>query len=79
MAISITPAQCRAGRALVDLSQKALAVKAGISKQTLVSFESGRSIPHAATLAVIASALEHAGVVLIEENGNGPGVCLRKS
>ena len=74
----MTPAQCRAARALIGLSQDAAASASGVGIQTLIAFESGRRQPYARTIAAIRAALEAAGVVFLSENGNGPGVALRK-
>ena len=74
----ITPSQCRAARALIQLSQARLAEAASISKQTLVDFERGARQPYDRTLADIVKALEAAGVEFIPENGGGAGVRLRK-
>lgn len=75
----ITPEQCRAARALIGMPQKDLARIAGISQPTLVSFEAGRTEPHLSTLAVLRQALEERGVIFIDANGTGPGVCLKKA
>ena len=74
----ITPAQCRAARALIDWSQQQLAVAANIGNATIRNFEAGRSEPHNATLDVIRRAFESAGVRFISENGGGAGVRLAK-
>ena len=75
----ITSAQCRAGRALLDWSQQQLANAARVGVVTVRQFEGGGSHPRNATLAVIKRALEEAGVIFVEENGEGPGVRLRKA
>lgn len=74
----ITSAQCRAGRALLNWSQQQLADAARVGVVTVRQFESGSSEPRNATLDVIRRALESAGVIFVEENGEGPGVRLRK-
>lgn len=74
----MTPAQSRAGRGLVELSQADLAAAAGVGLSTVRNFETGRSIPIDNNLAAIRSALERAGVEFIAENGGGAGVRLRK-
>jgi transcriptional regulator with XRE-family HTH domain len=72
--IFMTPAQCRAARALVDRSQEDLAKSANLGLSTVRNFESGRSVPIANNLAAMRAALEAAGVEFI----NGTGVKLRK-
>ena len=76
--IKMTPAQCRAARGLVDMSQADLAKAANVGNSTVRNFEAGRSTPVANNLDAIRSALEAAGVIFIAENGDGPGVRLRK-
>ena len=74
----MTPAQCRAARALVEFSQGELASKARVGESTVRNFEAGRSVPVANNLEAIRRALESAGVEFIAENGGGAGVRLRK-
>lgn len=74
----MTPAQCRAARALLDWSQQRLAEAANVGNATIRNFEGGNSTPQAATLAMLRGALETAGVIFVAENGEGPGVRLRK-
>jgi len=73
----ITAEQCRAGRALADISQGELAKEARVGLSTVRNFEAGRSTPVANNLDAIKSALERAGVLFIDQNGHGPGVRLR--
>ncbi|KAB0676030.1 transcriptional regulator [Aureimonas leprariae] len=74
----ISPAQCRAGRALVQMSQQDLATAAKVGIVTVRQFEIGAAQPRNATLEVLHRALEAAGVEFIAENGGGAGVRLRK-
>ncbi len=74
----ISPSQCRAARALIELDQAGLAEAARVSRNTIVAFEKGQRAPNHNNLAAIRAALEAAGVVFLAENGNGPGVALRK-
>ena len=77
--MSITPAQCRAARGLVEFDQASLAGKAKVSRNTIVDFERGKRVPNVNNLDAIRAALESAGVEFIAENGGGAGVRLRKS
>ena len=74
----VTPAQCRAARAILDWSQQQLASAAKVGIVTVRQFEGGAAQPRAATLDVVRRALEAAGVEFIPENGGGAGVRLRK-
>lgn len=76
-ALDLTPAQCRAARGLVGLSQAELAVSARVGLSTVKNFENGRSTPMRKNLTDIITALETAGVEFIPENGGGAGVRLR--
>lgn len=75
----MTPAQCRAARAIIDWSQQDLADEAKVGNATIRNFESGRTTPQHSTLQVLRAALEAAGVIFVAENGEGPGVRLRKA
>lgn len=74
----ILPAQIRAGRALIGLTQDDLASASGLPKRTIARIELAEVTPRQSTLSAIRSALETAGIEFIEENGGGAGVRLRK-
>lgn len=74
----MTPAQCRAARALVGISQDELAKASAVAKATIAAFELNQRQPYARTLDAIRAALEAAGVIFVSENGEGAGVRLRK-
>lgn len=78
--IVITPAQCRAGRGLIRLSQADLAKAAEVGTKTVADFEREveRQLNHR-TLKALRTALEKNGVEFIAENGGGAGVRLRKA
>jgi DNA-binding XRE family transcriptional regulator len=73
----LTPAQCRAARALLAWTQQQLADQAGVGVQTIRLLEGGRTIPRRSTLQVIQRAFEQAGVDLIGPGDGGPGVRFR--
>ncbi|TRD22107.1 helix-turn-helix transcriptional regulator [Palleronia caenipelagi] len=75
----MTPSQCRAARALLSISQDALAAKSGVAKRTIASFEKEDRKPYDRTIDAIRVALECAGVEFIAENGGGAGVRFRKA
>jgi transcriptional regulator with XRE-family HTH domain len=72
----LTPAQCRAARALLNWNQEQLAEAAGVGVATVRIFELGKAQPRRATLKVIQQALEMARIEF--SNGDEPGVKLRK-
>ena len=73
----LTPAQCRMGRAALQLGVRELAASAQVSTETVTRFEKGEAL-RPRTIAAIQSALEEAGVIFVPENGGGPGVRLKK-
>jgi transcriptional regulator with XRE-family HTH domain len=77
--MTITPGQSRAARGLIGMDQATLADASCVSRNTIVSFESGQRMPGANNLAAIRAAFEAAGVEFIAENGGGPGLRLRKA
>ena len=73
----ITGTQCRAGRALSELSRDTLARLSGVDATVIEAFERRLAEPDAATVDAVERALEQAGVVFIPENGGGLGVRLK--
>ena len=73
----VSPAQCRAGRALLEITQTQLAASAGLGLSTVVDFEKERRQVAPESVEAIHRALVRAGVEFIDENGGGPGVRLR--
>jgi DNA-binding XRE family transcriptional regulator len=65
---TITPAQCRAARGLVELTQAELAEAAEVSLKTFRDFEAGRDQHNRSQVEAIRAALEAAG---IEFTGEG--------
>lgn len=70
------PTQCRMARAALELGVRELAELAKVSTNTITRFERGEILKER-TVQDIRAALESAGIVFIEQNGNGPGVRLR--
>ena len=67
--MEISPAQCRAARALLGWNQDKLAAKVGVAVKTIRSFESGRRKPLGITRAAIRQALEQAGIEFLSDDG----------
>lgn len=62
---------------MLGWSRRNLAANASVVERTLIDFERGARHPHPRTLAAIRAALENAGVQLLTDDGNGPGVRLK--
>ncbi|WGD30167.1 helix-turn-helix transcriptional regulator [Ancylobacter sp. WKF20] len=69
--------QCRMARAALGWGVRDLAREANVSIDTITRLEKGEALlPR--TVEAIQRALEEAGVIFVAENGEGPGVRLRK-
>lgn len=66
---SISPEQCRAARALLNMDQNVLAAGSAVSRGVIIDFEKGRRTPGKNNLAAIRTALEAAGVEFINHSG----------
>ena len=75
--MSLTAEQCRAARALIDMTQQQLADESRVSLRTIAYFENGSREPVTDTLIALRHALERAGVVFIDDDDE-PGVKLRR-
>lgn len=74
----VTIAQIRGARGLLGWSQVDLAKAASVSEPTIKRLEGGKVAVSEDVRSSIQSALEAAGVIFVAENGEGPGVRLRK-
>ena len=63
---------------MLGMTQADLAARVKLSATAINNIERGSSDPRASNLAAIQRALEAAGVIFIAENGEGPGVRMRK-
>lgn len=72
----MTPALCRAARALIAMDQATLAEAANVSRNVIIDFERGRRVPGRNNLAAIQGVLERAGVEFTD--GRAPGVRLKR-
>ena len=80
--MTITPGQVRAARRLLGWWQSDLAKMVRVSAKSIRAFESGElsgTSPLDLDLGLVRESLESAGVIFVEENGEGPGVRLRKA
>ena len=75
----MSPAQCRAARALINFTQPRLAETAGVGLSTVVDFERERRRVSPEAVQKMKQALDAAGIDFIPKNGGGPGVRLRSS
>jgi len=64
----ITPGQCRAARALLNISQKQLADAAGLSLRTVQGFERADRTLHSLALDAIERILQAEGISLISQS-----------
>lgn len=64
---------------MLRLEQGDIGKLAGVHRNTIMDFESETRTPRAATVAAIRAALETAGVIFIDGNGDGPGVRMAKT
>jgi transcriptional regulator with XRE-family HTH domain len=74
----MTPAQCRAARALLRITQSQLARAAKLGLSTVVDFEKERRLVSQEAVRAIQTALERAGIEFMDENDVGQGLMLRK-
>jgi len=79
--LKVSIRQVKAGRVLLGWSQSDLSRASSVSEPTIKRLESqdGELGGRADTAAKIVAALESAGVIFVEENGEGAGVRLRKT
>lgn len=78
--IGLTTRLQRAARELAGMNQKQLSEASGVPLPTIRAFESGQTQRMmAANERLIVQTLEGAGVVFLPENGNGPGIAMRKA
>ena len=73
----ITGSQCRAGRALAEISRDILAKLSKVDATVIEHFERKLDKPGEKDVASIVAALESAGIIFLPENGGGIGVRLK--
>lgn len=72
------PVQTRMARVALGWSTQELAQKAGVGINTVNRFEAGHDARYS-SVEKMRKALEEAGVVFLSDEGDGPGVRLKKS
>jgi DNA-binding XRE family transcriptional regulator len=65
-------------RAALQIGVRELAEMADVATATIVRFEKERGGLNTITVNKLKAALDAAGLILIEQNGGGPGVRLRE-
>lgn len=63
---TISPRQCRAARAWLELTQREMARMAGVDMQTLMYYEAGRGTPRRATVVVLMLFFQKVGIEIDE-------------
>ena len=76
MEMTITPAQCRAARERLGLTELELAQRAGIRHSAIIDFETQRRLVAKDSVQAIQRALEAAGVEFTD--GDEPGVRMKQ-
>ena len=74
----ITPAQLRAARAFLNISQSDVAVLAKTGRSAVADFERGASLPYDRTLQDLQAALELQGIEFLFNGHKGVGIRLRE-
>ena len=73
----ISASQCRAARALVEITRGKLSLRSGVDEKVIHDFERRISKPDDRIIETLRSTLEDFGAVFIGENGGGIGVRLK--
>ncbi len=74
--LSLSAAQCRAARGLLNLSQATVAEASHIAPATLSEFERGERVLSHNNLQAVRTSLEALGVILVPAKGGGVGARL---
>lgn len=73
----ISGSQCRAARALVEVTRAKLSLRSGVVEDAIHDFERKVDNPNERDIEALQAALEELGAVFIPENGGGIGVRLK--
>lgn len=74
----MTPAQCRAARGLVDLTQVVLGERAGVDRKTIHRYESGTRTMLPAKIQAVRHELERAGVEFLDDDRPGVRIAAKR-
>jgi hypothetical protein len=77
--MTITGAQVKAARELLGWSQIKLTLASGIDGGAVRRFETGKRLPPRSVGMALSRTLKSAGIIFVEEDGEGPGVRLKKA
>lgn len=77
MGSMITPEQCKAARAWLDMTQDDLAKASGVALSTIKDFESRERIPVHANVEALGRALEAAGATFLFDGDQATGVLVK--
>jgi len=72
-------AQCRAARRLIGWTHLDVARASAVSDLTVLRLEAEQFAPRRATLITVRRALEAGGVIFLDDDGEGPGVVVKRS
>jgi transcriptional regulator with XRE-family HTH domain len=75
----MTPAQCRAARALLGITQSQLARAAKLGLSTIVDFEKERRAVSDESIKAVKAALQRAGIEFTQGNGDEEGLRIKRS
>jgi hypothetical protein len=75
--MTISAAQIRAARALLDWTADRLGVECGLDGETITGFERGADFPTADEAGRLRAVLERSGIMLLPADGYGAGVRFR--
>jgi len=77
--VTITSEQVKTARQLLSWTPLKQAMRIGVSEKAILASEAGGACSPPLHLDLVRERLESAGVIFVEENGEGPGVRLKKS
>ena len=76
--MSLSPALSRAARAFLDLDIADMVRKSGVPRTIITEYEKGGRTLLRQDVTALQLAFEEAGIVFLPDDGNGPGLRLRR-